>query len=714
MRHKNSTNGKHCNQNQQIETTPKRNTKLNNAKLKKVLAICLIALFIANINNIFAYLTSQDSTSNHFSIGTYYTVTFHANNGTDDTITQQIFYNQTTNLNFNTFTKEGHSFSKWTINPDGTGTSYTDGQSVSNLTTPLITNINLYAQWIEGTAEINGTLYNTLQGAINAVPSNNTETTVKLLKDVSENITINANKNVNLNLQHFTVSNTSTNAAVITNKGTLKISNGILTSSSQTAVINNEQTGTLIISGGQILATGNRQAIYNNKGTLEITGTAYINSKTSQRAAMINLAGGTATITGGTIISEGQAAVENAGTMTIGIKDGNIDKTTPTLQGATNGLTATTNVNLYNGTIKGKTTAISNENKIVDIEEGYEIVHGLEKINGTSYDTAYLGTSITITFNATGGSLSPNYKKIEQGTPIGVLPEPTRTGYTFEGWFTEEEEGDKITEDTIVSLETTYYAHWSKNTVAEINGVEYSSLEEAIAVVPKDNTPTIIKLLANTKESVTVAKNQNIIFDLQNFKMTSNGNHSVIDNEGTLSISNGTITSNADTATINNKPTGKLTISGGQILSTGTRQALYNENGTVEITGTAYLSSTATGAPTPGAHATLGRATVQNLQNGTITITGGTIIGINQQAISNEGKLTLGTQIDGIVNSSSPTIQGNTYGIITTKTLNFYDGIIKGITDPIDGSITEIDPNATQQTSTETINETTYKTTYLE
>ena len=102
------------------------------------------------------------------------------------------------------------------------------------------------------------------------------------------------------------------------------------------------------------------------------------------------------------------------------------------------------------------------------------------------------------------------------------------------------------------------------------------------------------------------------------------------------------------------------------------------------------------------------------MQNGTITITGGTIIGINQKAISNEGKLTLGTQIDGIVNSSSPTIQGNTYGIITTKTLNFYDGIIKGITDPIDGSITEIDPNATQQTSTETINETTYKTTYLE
>lgn len=44
------------------------------------------------------------------------------------------------------------------------------------------------------------------------------------------------------------------------------------------------------------------------------------------------------------------------------------------------------------------------------------------------------------------------------------LKTPTRTGWTFLGWFTDPMEGTQITNDTLVpETETTYYAHWSYN-----------------------------------------------------------------------------------------------------------------------------------------------------------------------------------------------------------------------------------------------------------
>ena len=55
-------------------------------------------------------------------------------------------------------------------------------------------------------------------------------------------------------------------------------------------------------------------------------------------------------------------------------------------------------------------------------------------------------------------------------------------------------------------------------------------------------------------------------------------------------------------------------------------------------------------------------------------------------AIENSGTLTLG-QDDGTVNQELITIEGNTYGIVNSGTLNFYDGTING-TSAIQGVIT--------------------------
>ena len=70
----------------------------------------------------------------------------------------------------------------------------------------------------------------------------------------------------------------------------------------------------------------------------------------------------------------------------------------------------------------------------------------------------------TVTFNANGGNLSDNsYITVKTGSRYGTLPTATRNSYTFDGWYTSENGGTKITENTTVSLtgNQTLYAHWT-------------------------------------------------------------------------------------------------------------------------------------------------------------------------------------------------------------------------------------------------------------
>ena len=72
-------------------------------------------------------------------------------------------------------------------------------------------------------------------------------------------------------------------------------------------------------------------------------------------------------------------------------------------------------------------------------------------------------TTYTLTYNANGGSVSPTSKKLEKGSVYGSLPTPTRSGYTFLGWYTSSSGGTKVSSDVKIYDNTTIYAHWSKN-----------------------------------------------------------------------------------------------------------------------------------------------------------------------------------------------------------------------------------------------------------
>lgn len=66
-------------------------------------------------------------------------------------------------------------------------------------------------------------------------------------------------------------------------------------------------------------------------------------------------------------------------------------------------------------------------------------------------------------FDANGGKVVETSKLVNEGNGYGTLPTPTRTGYTFLGWYTLREGGTQISTSTKMgSSEVTVYAHWEK------------------------------------------------------------------------------------------------------------------------------------------------------------------------------------------------------------------------------------------------------------
>ena len=364
----------------------------------------------------------------------------------------------------------------------------------------------------------------------------------------------------------------------------------------------------------------------------------------------------------------------------------------------------------------------------------------------------------TVTFDSNGGIPEFVTKIVGSGHTVGTFPTVERSGYSLVGWYTDNTFTTLVDPDeTIITGDTTFIANWLlSNTVAMIGNDEYESLQDAIDAV-QDNNQTIIKLVKDIEESVTIPFGKNIVFDLQDYSITSTSGITIT-NTGTIEIKNGTIDCTANAITIENKGRGVINItggtingsksntiksygkvimtggtvtgsapnsgvfdveaggylemSGGEIKGTGHRQALYNNGGTIIISGTSYLSNT-------GAD----RAAVHNYL-GTMTITGGTIISVNQTAVLNGDRennastatLTIGVD-DTNMDITTPVIQGKLYGLQANSGLHVtvYDGFFKGVEGAInDETLIDHDENLDFVHGTEAINADTYDTAYLD
>ena len=78
----------------------------------------------------------------------------------------------------------------------------------------------------------------------------------------------------------------------------------------------------------------------------------------------------------------------------------------------------------------------------------------------TTLTAQWLGAEYTVYFNPDGGNVSPTSKKVNNEGQYGALPTPTKTGYTFAGWY---KDGTKIESTTKVETTTdiTLKAKWT-------------------------------------------------------------------------------------------------------------------------------------------------------------------------------------------------------------------------------------------------------------
>lgn len=96
-----------------------------------------------------------------------------------------------------------------------------------------------------------------------------------------------------------------------------------------------------------------------------------------------------------------------------------------------------------------------------------------DTVSITSNTTLYAhwtANSYTVTFDANGGTTPTASKNVTYASTYGTLPTPTRSGYAFLGWFTEQTGGTQITSSSTVGIAAaqTLYAHWEAMSILHV------------------------------------------------------------------------------------------------------------------------------------------------------------------------------------------------------------------------------------------------------
>ena len=68
-----------------------------------------------------------------------------------------------------------------------------------------------------------------------------------------------------------------------------------------------------------------------------------------------------------------------------------------------------------------------------------------------------------ITLYSEGGQCAEHSRIVDHGSVIGDLPEPTKVGFSFDGWYSESHGGDKIYSSDLVLSDLDVYAQWLPN-----------------------------------------------------------------------------------------------------------------------------------------------------------------------------------------------------------------------------------------------------------
>jgi uncharacterized repeat protein (TIGR02543 family) len=215
--------------------------------------------------------------------------------------------------------------------------------------------------------------------------------------------------------------------------------------------------GTITINGGMITAQGGNYAagiggtIWRSGGTVTING-GVVNATGGMNAAAIGggyYGAGTVIINGGQVTATASTIAEGSN----GIGSGHDNSASTISLGWKNATTDFIQASSYNGTVTFTKDFV--------LDSNHEVIASQNNMNGQKLIPGS-GGKWTVVFNSQGGSwVSTQY--IENNSTANEPTAPTRTGYTFGGWFTVSDCTDGTAYDfsTPVITALTLYAKWT-------------------------------------------------------------------------------------------------------------------------------------------------------------------------------------------------------------------------------------------------------------
>ena len=460
-------------------------------------------------------------------------------------------------------------------------------------------------------AEIDGHGYASLQAAVDAVPADGTKTTITLLDDIEQTVTVTipSGKNIVLDMAEKTISAADDyDRRLIVNNGTLTLTgNGTMDASKDNADLYGplDNYGTLIIENGTYKGNlvSNASLIWNRTG-----GTATFNGGdySGSCIAIATGAGSITTIKGGTYTSPWYPAFENRGealitggsftntscsgcdnshwgyTVRNGV-DGSgsahlvirpAEGSEVVVTGTQGGVSAVAgNLEIYGGTFKTVKCEKGHDNVYYALYVAPEHGSVEAKVHGGDFSsevrsaarigldngTSTVPANLSIydgTFTAPSGTdaVSVNSKGGgDANVSSGAFSSAIDDQYMETGLVTVLDETTKMYE--VVIDEGSGYSP-----VASIGGKEYPSVSSALEAAVNGDVITILK--DEVVESITIPAGLEVTINLNGKRITNEGGQHTITNNGTLTIIDG---SESHTGTVDNITHGK-----GAVVNLGT------------------------------------------------------------------------------------------------------------------------------------------------
>lgn len=355
-------------------------------------------------------------------------------------------------------------------------------------------------------------------------------------------------------------------------------------------------------------STGNGAGLYYNRGTLQMTGAVTVSGNTT-----------------------------NGVTNNVYLPNGKKITVTGNLSGSAIGVTLATVTDVITSGLRG------NGDETCFNSDNTQYMVGLNA-NGE----AILGTPITVSFDANGGSGTMDDITFASGSSMD-LPACTFTAPSadqiFSCWTTNDDgTGTKYVDEdatTGITENTTLYAQWKVPVYVckiKATNVEYESVAAASKAIQGATTDdkTIVLLQDCEEESRT---RTDYILDLNSYTLTGNlaiadgnvvitdnstagtgtitGTEYVVNNQGALTIEKGTFSASQTRAVYN---TGTLTVNDG-VFDAASR-VIENDGGTCTINGGTLTGNT---------------MCLSNISDGNATINGGSMTASSGYAIVNQG-----------------------------------------------------------------------------